>query len=74
MLHNDIIPAVAQVNPHFFDLRSVTPQNMSLGIDGEYWINTCRHKTDPAYLRYHRNAYKWRSYRNRFKTTWTHKH
>lgn len=30
----------------YIDVYELTPQNMSLGIDGEYWINTCRHKTD----------------------------
>lgn len=30
----------------YIDVYELTPQNLSLGIDGEYWINTCRHKTD----------------------------
>jgi integrase/recombinase XerD len=30
----------------YIDVYELTPQNMSLGIDGEYWINTTRHKTD----------------------------
>lgn len=29
----------------YIDVYELTPQNLSLGIDGEYWINTCRHKT-----------------------------
>jgi len=30
----------------YIDVYELTPQNMSLGIDGEYWINTYHHKTD----------------------------
>ncbi len=30
----------------YIDVYELTLQNLSLGIDGEYWINTCRHKTD----------------------------
>jgi len=30
----------------YIDVYELTPQNLSLGIDGEFWINTCRHKTD----------------------------
>jgi len=30
----------------YIDVYELTSQNLSLGIDGEYWINTCRHKTD----------------------------
>jgi len=30
----------------YIDVYELTPQNLSLGIDGGYWINTCRHKTD----------------------------
>jgi integrase/recombinase XerD len=30
----------------YIDAFNLTPQNMALGIDGEYWISTCRQKTD----------------------------
>lgn len=30
----------------YIDVYELTPKNLSLGIDGGYWINTCRHKTD----------------------------
>lgn len=30
----------------YIDVYELTPKNISLGIDGEYWINTTRHKTD----------------------------
>lgn len=30
----------------YIDSFNLTPQNMSLGIDGDYWISTCRKKTD----------------------------
>lgn len=30
----------------YIDSFNLTPQNLSLGIDGEYWISTCRKKTD----------------------------
>jgi integrase/recombinase XerD len=30
----------------YIDVYELTPQNLSLGIDGGYWINTSRHKTD----------------------------
>jgi integrase len=30
----------------YIDAFNLTPQNLSLGIDGEYWITTCRKKTD----------------------------
>lgn len=30
----------------YIDVFNLTPLNMCLGIDGEYWINTCRKKTD----------------------------
>jgi integrase/recombinase XerD len=30
----------------YIDVFELTSQNITLGIDGGYWINTCRHKTD----------------------------
>ncbi|MGE0079611.1 MAG: site-specific integrase [Bacteroidales bacterium] len=30
----------------YIDVYELTPKNLSIGIDGEYWINTTRHKTD----------------------------
>ena len=30
----------------YIDVYELSPQNVSLGIDGEYWISTYRHKTD----------------------------
>ena len=30
----------------YIDVYELTPQNLSMGIDGGYWINTCRHKTN----------------------------
>jgi site-specific recombinase XerD len=30
----------------YIDVFELTPQNINLGIDGAYWINTVRHKTD----------------------------
>lgn len=30
----------------YIDAFNLTPQNLSIGIDGEYWITTCRKKTD----------------------------
>jgi len=30
----------------YIDAYNLTPQNLSIGIDGGYWINTCRKKTD----------------------------
>jgi integrase len=30
----------------YIDVYELTPKNLSLGIDGGYWINTTRHKTD----------------------------
>jgi len=30
----------------YIDVFNLTPQNISIGIDGEYWINTSRKKTD----------------------------
>lgn len=30
----------------YIDAFNLTPQNISIGIDGEYWIITCRKKTD----------------------------
>jgi site-specific recombinase XerD len=30
----------------YIDAFNLTPQNMSIGIDGGYWITTCRQKTD----------------------------
>ncbi len=30
----------------YIDVFELTPHNVVLGIDGGYWINTCRHKTD----------------------------
>jgi integrase/recombinase XerD len=30
----------------YIDVYELTPQNISLGIDGGYWISTTRHKTD----------------------------
>ena len=30
----------------YIDAFNLTPQNLSIGIDGDYWISTCRKKTD----------------------------
>ncbi|MBN2486104.1 MAG: site-specific integrase [Bacteroidales bacterium] len=30
----------------YIDSYNLTPQNIALGIDGEYWLTTCRKKTD----------------------------
>jgi len=30
----------------YIDVMNLTPSNISLGIDGEYWLNTSRQKTD----------------------------
>lgn len=30
----------------YIDTMNLTPGNITLGIDGEYWISTCRQKTD----------------------------
>lgn len=30
----------------YVDVSNLTPQNVSIGIDGEYWISIARHKTD----------------------------
>jgi site-specific recombinase XerD len=30
----------------YVDTMNLTPDNISIGIDGEYWISTCRQKTD----------------------------
>jgi integrase/recombinase XerD len=30
----------------YIDVFELTPQNITLGIDGDYWITTIRHKTD----------------------------
>ena len=34
----------------YIDTMNLTPDNITLGIEGEYWISTCRQKTDQPIL------------------------